>query len=571
MSRPREGEGIKRTIRKRGDKLYAYEITSKMENGRKVTVSKYLGRVNPETNELMEKIPEKSAEHRRKIAEQRNIKILEDVVIGDYGGVYLLDMIQKRMHLGEDLNDSFGGISKDMIAIAISLIQCNGVFDAVEGMMHRTWTRRYYDIVGTLDSGTLSRMTHEIGIKAECNIERFFERRVRRGSGLVAWDTTTIGCHSDMDGMAEYVVNNKNDESLKQVKVGLATDIRGVPLMYRHYAGNVSDIDTVKFLARDMESYGRKDALFVMDRGFCSGWNVRFMLSNEHKFVIPATTSSKAVKRLLTQFNRSKDVMDMEHNEHMYRVWKTELGICEAKGRTKADGDQAYMFTTDEDDEHGAEGKFTAYVCYDSKKYSDEVQAHKRMINDLLKLAKDIDAKDPVKVFRSKAKKAAKHFDFEADGRRLRISVKKNSETFETNRAGLFVMLSSQDLDWHTVMRAYDARRLTEQVFDRKKGESKRFHTSDKATMKGREFLLFLDLMMRCEMSAEIAEAKLGKPMSVDSAISMADCVQAREYDSVRTIREIDRKERGIFKTFNVPIPKEVLTGQQIFDPSVEG
>ena len=94
MSRPREGDGIKRTIRRRGDKLYAYEITSKMENGKKVTVSNYLGRVDPETNELMEKIPEKSAEHRKKIAEQRDIRILEDIVIGDYGGVYLLYNIQ---------------------------------------------------------------------------------------------------------------------------------------------------------------------------------------------------------------------------------------------------------------------------------------------------------------------------------------------------------------------------------------------------------------------------------------------------------------------------------------------
>ena len=121
------------------------------------------------------------------------------------------------------------------------------------------------------------------------------------------------------------------------------------------------------------------------------------------------------------------------------------------------------------------------------------------------------------------------------------------------------------------MMRAYDARRLTEQVFDRKKGESKRFHTSDKATMKGREFLLFLDLVLRCEMSAEIREAKLERPMTVESAISMADCVQAREYNSVRMVREIDKKEREIFKTFNVPIPKEVLTGQLIFDPSAEG
>ena len=62
--------------------------------------------------------------------------------------------------------------------------------------------------------------------------------------------------------------------------------------------------------------------------------------------------------------------------------------------------------------------------------------------------------------------------------------------------------------------------------------------------MKGREFLLFLDLVMRCEMSAEIREAKLERPMTVESAISIADFVQTREYNSVRMIREINKKER---------------------------
>ena len=60
-----------------------------------------------------------------------------------------------------------------------------------------------------------------------------------------------------MDGMGEYVINNKYKEPLGQVKVGLATDMRGVPLMYRYYAGNVSDMDVVRNLADDIRSYER--------------------------------------------------------------------------------------------------------------------------------------------------------------------------------------------------------------------------------------------------------------------------------------------------------------------------
>jgi len=35
----------------------------------------------------------------------------------------------------------------------------------------------------------------------------------------------------------------------------------------------------------------------------------------------------------------------MEHDLHMYRVWKAEPGIAETEARLKADWDQAYGFT----------------------------------------------------------------------------------------------------------------------------------------------------------------------------------------------------------------------------------
>ncbi len=567
MARPREGEELKRTIRQRGDKFYAYEITSVMENGKKKTVSKYLGRVDPESGKLLEKIPEKSAENRRKIAEERTIQTLKDIRVADYGGVYLLDGIQRKIKLGEDLNTSFGITSETMLTLAFALVQCGGVFSAVEGTLMKTWSKELYGTAGVYDSGTLSKFTHEIGVKAQANIEKFFECRIKRNKGLLAWDTTTIGCHSDMDGMAEFVKSNKDHEDLKQVKVGFATDMRGVPLMYRQYSGNVSDMDTVKLLAKEIIQYGGAEALFVLDRGFCSGWNVRFLLKSGIKFVMPATTSSQAVKKLFTEFNSVKEIETKEHNKRMYKVWKTELGINKAEGRTKADGDQAYMFTNSGTVDFDSEGKVVAYVCYDTKKYSDEMQSHLAMINSLLEAAEKIDAADPVAAFKKKAGKAIRHFNVTANGRKVVVSVKKNSASFEENRAGIFVMLASEDVDWKTVMIAYDARRLTEQGFDRKKGENGRFNTSDKETMKGREFLRFLDLTLRCEISAEIRECDLIQPPTAEEAIAILNCIQVREYKGTRFVTEVDKKQRTLLKLFDLQIPKEALADVAVFDP----
>ena len=569
MARPREGDGLKRTIRRRGEKCYAYEVTSVMEDGKKRTVSKYLGRVDPETGELLEKIPGKSSAERRKIAEQRNIEVLKEIRVADFGAVYLLDKIQRRIGLGQDLMDSFGNAAVSMLSIAFALVQCDGVFDAVEGVLDRTWIRDMYGLKGSFDSGTLSRLTKEIGIKAQGNMEKFFECRIRRNEGIVAWDTTTQGCHSDMDGLAEFVVGNKDDEDLKQVKVGLATDRRGVPMMYRIYPGNVSDMDTVKNLSNDIGRCGGKDILYVMDRGFCSGWNLRYMIRNGYDFVVPAKTDGKAVKKLLTSFRTAKDARDLEFGGHIYRVWKTELDIVADPGRKKVDGDQAYTFIIPEDEGHATEGRLTAYVCFDSKKYSDEVQAHKSMIDGLMKVAEKIDSKDPEAEFRRLAGKAIRHFDVETEGRKVKVSVKPKSASFEENRAGLFVMLTSEGVEWDAMMTAYDARRLTEQGFDRKKGESRRFGTSDKEAMRGREFLRFLDLILVCELSAELREAKLERKVTVEGAISSLDCVQVREYRGTRYVTEIDRRQRTMFEAFGVPIPKEAVSGELIFDPPV--
>ena len=132
MVRPREGEGLKRLIVKRGDKLYAYEVTSEMVDGEK-TVSRYLGRVDPEINELMEKIPENSKAYREKISMQRSIKVLEDIRVGDYGETYLLDQIQRSIHLGDQLDEAFGNAATPMLTVGIGLIYSDGIFDSVEG------------------------------------------------------------------------------------------------------------------------------------------------------------------------------------------------------------------------------------------------------------------------------------------------------------------------------------------------------------------------------------------------------------------------------------------------------
>lgn len=563
MVRPRDGDGIKRTIVKRGDKFYAYEITSVMENGKKRTVSTYLGRVDPVTEELLPKIPEKSAENRRKIAKEKEIAILKGVSSKEYGATYLLHEVQLRMSLGEDLMRSFGNSGKMIMVSAMAYLMCPGAFRNIESTLERTYTREFYDLKSSMDSGTLSEFTNRIGTY-EMNIDRFFELRVKGSDGLVAWDTTTNGTYSELDQMAEYVVNNKDGEDIRQTKTGFATDMRGVPLMFRHYPGTISDIATVDGMVSDIERYGRRDTLFVFDRGFVSGANVKHLLNKKLSFTVPANISSKAIRTLLSRFVRTGDAKDMIHDGHAYRVWETELGLAESD-RTSVDGSKAYSFTVSGDSGHASMGKLNAYVCFDSKKYSDEVQNHKIMLDDLKRKASEIDCKDPVGRFRKLAGKAIKHFDVKADGKKVIVTEKQKSISFAENRAGVFVMLSSEDLDWRAAMTAYDARRLTEQAFDFSKSDDRRHRTPDKHTMIGRSFIRFISLIMKCELCAEIRESGK-KEVSVDQALGYLNTINCMSYGSSSALSEISKNCRNIFNLFNVDVPKEPLSGMEVCD-----
>ena len=112
MGRPRKTDGLRPTLVKRGDRIYAYETTSRIENGKKVNIKRYLGVFDPETGKILEKDENRCAENKRKVSEEKAFRVIDDLQIGDYGGVYLLDEIQKQIGLGKDMFRSFGSASK---------------------------------------------------------------------------------------------------------------------------------------------------------------------------------------------------------------------------------------------------------------------------------------------------------------------------------------------------------------------------------------------------------------------------------------------------------------------------
>ena len=566
MARKRSGDELKKDIREKNGRFYAYRSTSEMVGGKKVTKTEYLGPYDPNTDTVKEKRVRGKQRSKADISvskEEMDVKsLLKGISFKQYGNVDLLDTIQRRSRLGRDLTLSFGSSAKPILCSAMAVALNGSTFMNIEDTMERSFIREMYGSKATYDSPSMSEFAHRIGTCND-NIDSFFEYRVGASEGMLAWDTTTKGTYSLLDGLAEWA-RSKDDERIPMVKKALATDGRGVPALFEIYPGTMSDMATMKQMVDRIRRYGREDLMLVMDRGFGSGANIHLLNAEHTSFVMPANTNMKTIKAIMSEFQKRKNDRRV-FDSHAYDVWETELAVVINDDSFNTDGEQMYAIVAAGDAPPEAE-LVRAYVCYDSKKYSDEVQRVRVMVDELVAKLEMIDSKDPMREFTRITGKAKKYFDAEADGRKLRFSVKNNAMSFAENRAGLFVMLSSTDVGWERMMSAYDARRLVEQNFDFDKADDRRFRTGDSVTMMGREFIRFVALIMKCEIAAVLRDTGINN--SVNGVLDTLSTVPAAGRDGDWTVMRMTKKCRDLYSVFDMQRRSEPLFYDDVCHPA---
>ena len=301
-----------------------------------------------------------------------------------------------------------------------------------------------------------------------------------------------------------------------------------------------------------------KDCLFVMDNGFESAGNVSSLLEDGVRFVMPADRASKAVKRLLSEFLvRTDDVVDRVHDGHAYRVWETELAVVSDSSRRTVDGGPAFTYLSVFDEGFfECKVRVAAFVCFDSKKCSDEEQALMVWLDLVEREVLGRVFKDPEQRFFEIAGGAAKYFDVVYDGGRVLLSRKRDVLSFVHERAGLFVMLVSQGVCWDVMMDAYDARCLTEQVFDCCKNVlgGRRFRSGNLCSVRGRFFVKLVALVLRCEVVALLRELGL-RGVTVDGVLRSMGNIRLISYGGVRVVTEVTKKNRELYKVFDIDVP----------------
>jgi len=199
---------------------------------------------------------------------------------------------------------------------------------------------------------------------------------------------------------------------------------------------------------------------------------------------------------------------------------------------------------------------FMRFVCFDSKKYSDEEQALKVWLDSVEREVLGREFRDPERRFFEIAGGAAKYFDVVFEGGRVLLSRKRAVLSVAADRAGLFVMLASRGVCWDVMMDAYDARCLTEQVFDACKNDldGRRFRSGNLYSARGRFFVKLVALVLRCEVTAMLRELKL-KGLTVDSVLRSMGNIRRVQYGDVCGLTEVTKKNRELCEAFDIALP----------------
>lgn len=531
----------------RNGKKYAYRCTSKRMPGKKnpVSIKEYLGVVDPETGNL---IPKKVSSDSMKFS-------LKDgsFRVKDYGNVMVAKKVCDDLCLLEDLSMSFAGVEKPLLCLAMAQALLPTPYMDTNLTLESTYIRESVGI-GEMDfsSQRMSEITRTLGEASGC-MEDLFALRARRsqGNGFL-YDITSQSTYSDLMGMAEWG-KNRDGEDLRQMNIGLVTNDRGDPIAFDLFPESIADMTTLKRFVHDMR-IRVPGCTLIMDRGFENAGNVAEMMSSDIDFVMPCTISSKAVKRLLTDFapEVTKPEYDRIHNGHVYSVRERILGIVENK-----DG---FSYVTDDDPLFDSSAyKVRAYVCFDSKKRSDDEQELKKALMAKMKELEGKRFEDPAKSFNKRAGWLSKYLDYTLDDDGLmRLSYKNNAMTFFKNRAGMFVMITPR-MDWETVMTSYDARNNVEMAFDIFKSEldGRRGRTGDPVRARGRLFIKFLALMIRVRMQSVVSGSGI-KGLTVENMLLSAGTYKIIDDRGVRVRTERTKRVREIFALFEVDDPDQL-------------
>jgi len=506
-----------RIEQKVGKHIYLYEVESYWDKGKKQPRQKrtYLGKKDPQSGEV--------------ISTQKGYRSL------DYGTYYFLNAISKKTDVQLLLRQIFPDTWQEILHCVFFEISEKKPLYLCKGWLECT----YHEPPTDLSSQRISELLHEIGRQEK---ERFdFLKawaRIHQDSEYIVFDVTSFSSYAKKLEGIEWGYN-RDGEALPQINLGiLYGEPSSLPLFYTPYPGSIPDVRTLQNMVEVLEWLELSNALFVLDRGFFSSYNLKRM-NERMRFVIPFSFSNKKALELIKKHKR-----DLGTHTNAFRLNK-QLLYC-VRDRVQI-----------------GEKRYSCYVYLNEKLRAQERERFLSQVLEIEQKLKDpaFVKKEDVEAFLSETLRGWKKiFQItEKDGKSI-VGRKEKGITDRLLRMGTMILLSNRAMDAKEILYLYRRKDGVEKFFDALKHEleRKRLRIHTQETFEGRLFLDFIALILYAWISKVMRREGISKDLSVQELMYELKKIKRIQLGEKKTvITEVSKKQRELFKAFEIEPPNQ--------------
>lgn len=228
---------------------------------------------------------------------------------------YKLDEMMARI-IGRD-----SGLFLDLAAYSIITENNAGQYYPDYGYNHPLFTSgmRIYSDSKVSDFITNITQDQSIGFLNEWNASRNHREKI-----YISYDSTNKACQAGDIEIAEFG-HSKDGKDYPVFNYSVAYDRNNrEPLFYEEYPGSIVDMTQLQIMLEKAKGYGYKKAGFILDRGYFSKANIRFMDKNGYDFVIMVKGMKKLIREIILEYRGTFE--DVRANSiRQYKTYGTTI------------------------------------------------------------------------------------------------------------------------------------------------------------------------------------------------------------------------------------------------------
>ena len=134
----------------------------------------------------------------------------------------------------------------------------------------------------------------------------------------ISYDSTNKNCQAGDVDFVE-VGHAKSDQGRPIINYSIAYNRNNQePLFYEMYSGSIVDVSQLQYMLEKVKGYGYRQVGFILDRGYFSKENIRYMDKCGYEFII----MMKGMKQLASEIVRKNKGTFEESRDHSIRDYK---------------------------------------------------------------------------------------------------------------------------------------------------------------------------------------------------------------------------------------------------------